>query len=96
MLQILKALYQDTRGAVRAYGKVSKEFPIKNGVRQGDVLLSTLFNLFFDAVISMALVLHSGYGLKVLYNQEAELVGSRKKMSSELILQDLEYADDWP
>ena len=30
----------------------------------------------------------------MLYNQEAELVGSRKKMSSELILQNLEYADD--
>ena len=79
---------------MRAYGKVSKEFPIKNGVRQGDVLAPTLFNLFFDAVISMALERHPGYGVKVLYNQEAELVGSRKKMSCELILQDLEYADD--
>ena len=93
LLRILKALHRDTRGAVRAYGKVSKEFPIKNGVRQGDVLAPTLFNLFFDAVISMALERHPGYGVKVLYNQEAELVGNRKKMSSE-ILQDLEYADD--
>ena len=32
--------------------------------------------------------------MKVLYSQEAELVGSRKKMSSELSLQDLDYADD--
>ena len=94
LLWILKALHQDTRGAVCAYGKVSKEFPIKNGVGQGDVLAPTLFNLFFDAVISMALERHTGYGVKVLYNQEAELVESRKKMSSELILQDLEYADD--
>ena len=70
LLQIFKALHRDTGGAVRAYGKVSKEFPIKNGVRQGDV-----------------------YGVKVLYSQEAELVGSLKKMSSELSLQDLEYAE---
>ena len=94
LLQILKALHRDTGGAVRAYGTVSKEFPIKNGVRQGDVLAPILFNLFFDAVISMVLARHPDYGVKVLYSQEAELVGSRKKMSSELSLQHLEYADD--
>ena len=54
ILNILKALHRDTSGAVRAYGKVSKEFAIGNGVRQGDVLAPTLFNLFFDAVVSMA------------------------------------------
>ena len=94
LLRILKALHRDTRGAVRAYGKVSKEFPIKNGVRQGDVLALTLFNFFFDTVIAMAMARHPGCGLKVLYNQEAELVGSRRKMSRELPLHDLEYADD--
>ena len=65
-----------------------KEFPMKNGVRQGDVLPPILFNLFFDAVISMALARHPDYGVKVLYSQEAELVRSRKT------LQHLEYADD--
>ena len=94
LLQILKALHRDTEGAMRAYGKVSKEFPMKNGVRQGDVLAPILFNLFFDAVISMALAQHPDYGVKVLYSQEAELVQSRRKMCSELSLQHLEYADD--
>ena len=46
LLCILKALHQGTRGAVHAYGKVSKEFSIRNGVRQGDVLAPTLFNFF--------------------------------------------------
>ena len=32
----------------------------------------------------------------VLYNQEAELVGSRRQMNSQLPLQVLEYADDMP
>ena len=94
LLRILKALHGDTGEAVRAYGKVLKEFPIKNGVQQGDVLAPIRFNLFFDAVTSMTLARHPGYGVKVLYSQEAELVGSRKKMSSELSLQHLEYADD--
>ena len=69
LLWILEALHRDTRGAVRAYGKVSKQFPIKNGVRQGDVLAPILFNFFFDTVIAMAMARHPGCGLKVLYNQ---------------------------
>ena len=36
----------------------------------------------------------SGCGLKVLYNQEAELVGSQRKMSRKLPLYDFECADD--
>ena len=50
LLQIFKALHRDTRGAVHAHEKVSEEFPIKNGVRQRDVLPPTHFNVF-DAVI---------------------------------------------
>ena len=41
--------------------------------QQGNVLASTLFNPFFDAVISMALAQHQHCGLKVLFNLEAEL-----------------------
>ena len=79
---------------MRAYGKVSKEVLIKNGAWQRNVLAATLFNFFFDTVTAMAMTRHPGCGLKVLYNQEAELVGSRMKMSRELSLYDLEHADD--
>ena len=61
-------------GEVRACGKLSSEFSISNGVRQGDVLAPTLFNLFLDAVLCKALEDHPGCGLSILYNQEAELV----------------------
>ena len=46
---------------MHAYGKLSNVFPINNGDWQGDVLASILFNLFFDAVICMALILHPGF-----------------------------------
>ena len=49
----------------------------------------TLFNFFFDAVMSKVMAQHPDCGLKVLYNQEAELVGSQRKMCGEL-----EYADN--
>ena len=50
LVQVICALHQGTRGAVRAYGKVSEESDITTGVRQGDVFAPTLFNLFFDAI----------------------------------------------
>ena len=55
LIRILKGLHQETTEAVRAYGKVSDVFLIKNVVRQGDVLAPILFNLFFDAVICIFL-----------------------------------------
>ena len=87
-------VHRGTRGAVRAYGRVSEEFHITTGVRQGDVLAPTLFNLFFDSVIAYTLASHPNCGLKMLYNLGDELVGSRRKMRSSVLIQDLEYGDD--
>ena len=41
--------------AICAYGKTSERFATTSGVRQGCVLAPTVFNLFFDAVIQMAI-----------------------------------------
>ena len=92
--RILQALHRGTKGAVRVYGRISAEFPIKSGVRQGDVLAPTLFNLFLDAVISAVLAQHPHCGVKMLHNLGDELVGSKRKMSGSTLIQDLEYADD--
>ena len=94
LVRILRMLHHDTRGAVRAYGRVSEEFDNISGVRQGDVLAPTLFNLFSDAIIATALLRHPNCGVKILYNLGDELVGSRKKMRRDVLIQDLEYADD--
>ena len=61
----IRALHQGTSGAVRAYGRVSKEFAITTGVRQGDVLAPTLSNLFFDAVVTASMAHHPKYGIKM-------------------------------
>ena len=80
---------------MRAYGKVSEEFVVSSGVRQGCVLAPTLFNMYFDAVIHMALEEHrsQGRGVVILYQPEAKLVGNIG-FSCETQLSDLEYADD--
>ena len=55
LIHILRVLGHSTRGAVRAYGRVLGEFDVITGVKQGDTLAPTLFNLFFDTFIATAL-----------------------------------------
>ena len=94
LLSIIEALHTGTLGAVRAYGRCSQNFSITNGVRQGDVMAPTLFNLFFDAVIIDAMSKHTEHGPTVLFHPDAGLVGSRKQFRNSTCIQDLEYADD--
>ena len=42
----------------------------------------------------MAVSNHPGHGVKMWFNTDAMLVGSRKKMKECVLIQDLEYADD--
>ena len=48
---IIRAMHGNSVATVYAYGKASKEFAVTCGVRQGYVLASTLFNLYFDDMI---------------------------------------------
>ena len=89
-LTIIKALHENTSAAVRSY-----QFPISVGVKHGCVLAPTLFNFFFDTVIRLAMGdHHPGAGLSLSYLLDANLVGNRKNLTSEISVSDLEYADD--
>ena len=89
-------LTRESSAAVKAYGKVSDEFPVTDGVWQGCVLALALFNLYFDIAIHMALDEHRsrGMGIKVAYLHDADLVGKRKTLRYESLVTDMEYADD--
>ena len=59
------------------------------------MLAPILFNLFSDAVIQIAINdHHPGVGLSLSYLLDADLVENRKKLTSEISVSDLEYADD--
>ena len=96
LLTIIRVMHDQSTAAIRAYGKTSEEFAVTSGVRQGCVLASTLFNMFFNAVIRMAIDNHlqEGRGVQVVFHPDAKLIGDRKKMTLETLVSDLEYADD--
>ena len=57
-INIIKAFHEETQGVVRYEGQTSKKFPIRSGVKQGDILSPLLFNLYLNAIINSALEKH--------------------------------------
>ena len=94
LLSILRALHTDSTAAVRAYGMTSEEFPVTCDVRQGCVLVPTLFNLYFDVAICLAFSEHEGKGVRFAYLHNTHLVDNHKILHEESIVSDLEYTDD--
>ena len=96
LISIIHILHEHSMAAIRCYGKTSDEFAIISGVRQGCVLAPTLFNLYYDVAICIALENSQpkGKGVRVAYLQGAKLVGNRRKLQHEAIISDLEYAVD--
>ena len=88
--------HEGSIASVRAYGKISAEFDVTTGVRQGCVLAPTLFNLCFDTITSTALEEYEqvGRGVEMVYLPDAKLVGDRRKLNQDVLVTDLEYADD--
>ena len=95
LIRIIKALHSGTSGLVRSDGKMSEKFPIRVGVKQGDVLAPMLFNMFLDAVIKVALKDHPDKSIHIEYSFNASLVyNSRDKLENSKILQNLVHVDD--
>ncbi|KAH9590700.1 Zinc finger protein aebp2, variant 2 [Schistosoma haematobium] len=78
-INILKALYTNTSGRVRAYNYLPPLFHSSGGVRQGCTISPFLFNFAIDDIVETALMNVSNGGADLL--------------SGERLL-DLEYADD--
>ena len=82
-VNILKALYRDTSGRVRAYNQLSSLFPTKSGVRQDCPTSPFLFNFAIDDILESALKDVRGDGGS----------GGVDLLPGERLF-DLEYADD--
>ena len=84
LVHFFKALHQGTKEAVRADRSVSSNFDATTGAWQGEVLAPVLFNQFFATIIAAALLAHSSSSVRLLFDLDGPLVGSRKEMKIEL------------
>ena len=92
----MRVMHDQFTAAIRAYRKTSEEFAVTSGVHQGCVLDPTLFNLFFDAVIRMAIDDHleEDRAVQIVFHPDTKLIGDRRKMTLETLVSDLVYVDD--
>ena len=77
-LSTIEALHEETYGVVRFEGQLSEEYKVDSGVKQGDVLAPTLFNLFLDVIIRTAMMKHPDAGVHIQYNLDAPLVNNSR------------------
>ncbi|KER24300.1 hypothetical protein T265_07987 [Opisthorchis viverrini] len=78
-LTLLKALYANSRGPVKVYGRLPSELNSWSGIRQGCLLSPFLFNFVIDAIMKDSLPASNVCGVEVLPGRP---------------LTDIEYADD--
>ena len=60
LCNIIRALYTETKAAVRVEGELTDWFDIVNGLRQGCLLSPILFNVYIDHVLKIALKGYEG------------------------------------
>ena len=51
LLSLVKSLHGDMTASVSFEGAMSKSFPVNSGVKQGCVLASTLFGIYFSVLL---------------------------------------------
>jgi exonuclease III len=74
LCNLLADLHSDTRCRVRVDGNYSRWFDVQNGVRQGCVLAPTLFNIFIDFVVRVALKNYHPSGVEIRYRLRDSVV----------------------
>ena len=95
LIKIINLLHSGTEGVIRYDGKLSEEFPINVGVKQGDVLAPMMFNLYLDAVTRVTLQKHKNLGIQLEHCFNApSLFNYRCKLKEKVSIQNLAYADD--
>ena len=82
------------KAEVQVNGNTTPEFEVKNGLRQGCTIVPTLFNLYFNLVVSCWRERCQSCGVDILYKCGGKLIGERTTRPSVLEVTELQFADD--
>lgn len=59
LIRLVEMAWKKTKAAIKTTGDVAKEIIIDSGVRQGNELLTTLFNIALDGIGLCSIELHT-------------------------------------
>ena len=95
MVNIIRSFHEGMQTSVSVNGENTPEFEVRNGLRQGCTIApSTLFNLYFNAVVSAWRDRCKPFGVDILYKLGGKLVGERTRRPETTILTEFLFADD--
>ena len=82
------------KAEVTVEGNLTPYYEVCNGLRQGCVIAPSLFNLYFNLVISQWRRKCADFGVDILYKCGGKLVGERTRKPGSLKVSELQFADD--
>ncbi|VDL97015.1 unnamed protein product [Schistocephalus solidus] len=95
--QMVRQLHDGMTAGVTENGTVCKAFAVTNGVKQGCVLVPTLFSLMFSAML-MDAYRDEQPGIRIAYKNDGNILNSRRMYASTHVFtttdHDLQFADD--
>ena len=96
LMSLVKSCYEGMRAEVGLGSTTTKEFEVRNGLRQGCTLAPTLFNIYISAVVANWQIESPEAGVAVLYKHGRKLAGDRtaKAKLSEVKVIEMQFVDD--
>ena len=82
------------KAEVTVDGNLTPDFEVCNGLRQGCVIAPSLFNLYFNLVISQWQNKCADFEVDILYKCSGKLIGERTRKPDRLKISELLFADD--
>ena len=94
LLSIIRSLHDDMKAEVTVDGNLTPDFEVRNGLRQGCVIALSVFNLYFNLIISQLQKKCADFGIDILYKCGGKLIGERTWKPDRLKISGLLFADD--
>ena len=92
MIQLVRSHHDGMMAEVTVDGHVAPEFEVRDGLRHGCVLASTIINLYFNMVIGQWTEKSVELGIDMLYKCGGKLVGEDTDAIARF--SDFQFADD--
>ena len=83
LLSIIRSLHDGMKAEVTVDGNLTPDFEVCNGLRQGCVIAPSLFNLYFNLVISQRQKC-ADFGVDILYKCGGKLIRERTRKPDRL------------